>query len=244
LVVFFAITVNSGSDSSFVLPIKPDTINNLAIDWGDGSTQIVKTSPSTGTTYTGIPHTFPTANTNYQIKMYGTSIISGAPSFSNRGKCGFGFSNTAGYNVVTNKSKIISIDSDIMSLIPEGTELGVYFLFCCFQDCTSLTSIPDNFLNGLTSQQKDNFLYHCFYNCTSLTSIPDDFLSGLTGQQGAYSLHSCFYGCISLTSASPVNGDSIKLYDRVSGTGVGTRCFYNCTQMADYASIPASWKSS
>jgi transposase-like protein len=89
---FFAIKINSGSDSSFTLPIKPDTTNNLTIDWGDGSAeQIVNTAPSTGTTYTGIPHTFPAANTNYQIKMYGTSIVTATPSSSNRGKCGFGF---------------------------------------------------------------------------------------------------------------------------------------------------------
>jgi hypothetical protein len=28
----FAITINSGDDSSFILPVKPDTTNNLRID--------------------------------------------------------------------------------------------------------------------------------------------------------------------------------------------------------------------
>jgi hypothetical protein len=82
----------------------------------------------------------------------------------------------------------------------------------------------------------------CFFNCTSLASIPDDFLNGITGQQDANFLYGCFFGCTSLASASPVDGKGVKLYDRVSGTNVGYQCFKNCTKMADYTSIPASWK--
>jgi hypothetical protein len=51
-----------------------------------------------------------------------------------------------------------------------------------------------------------------------------------------------FFGCTSLASASPVNGEGVKFYDRVSGINGGYQCFRNCTKMADYASIPARWK--
>ncbi|MDR2782667.1 MAG: hypothetical protein LBB48_02295 [Treponema sp.] len=43
---YFAITINNGSDNSFILPIKPDTANNLRSSWGDGTE--LTTSPSTG----------------------------------------------------------------------------------------------------------------------------------------------------------------------------------------------------
>jgi hypothetical protein len=157
--------------------------------------EVVDYSPSTGTTYTGISHSFSAENTNYQIKMCGTSITDD-PSFDNCGKCGFGFSrdNTSEYDADTNKSKIISIDSDIMSLIQKGTELGDNFLLCGFHGCTSLISISDDFLSGVTGQQGSYFLYSCFRNCTSLISIPDDFLNGITGQQDSNFLYGCFFG--------------------------------------------------
>jgi hypothetical protein len=268
----FRITINSGSDSSFILPIKPDTTNNLTVEWGDGTTQTITTAPSTGTNRTGIPHTYPAANTNYYIRMYGTSVRANA---LDDGICGFGFgAGNSGYNTAANRGKVRNIDSDILSLLPPETSLGAMFLRNAFYDCTALTSISGDFLSGVTGLQGAGFLQAAFYGCTALTGIPDGFLSGVTGSQGASFLQAAFYGCTALTSipasflsgitgspqgisflqaafydctalasASPVNDSGVKLYTRVSGINVGKNCFYGCTQMADYASIPDSWKN-
>jgi hypothetical protein len=234
----FNITINSGSDSSFILPIKPDTTNNLLVDWGDGTAQTITTSPSTVHNATGIPHSYPAANTNYQIAMYGTTVRSDR---NIGGICGFGFFwQYEGYGVPANRAKVRSIDSDILSLLPSGTPIGSSFLNEAFLDCTGLTSISDDFLSGITGEQEHSFLFHTFLN-TALTAIPDDFLSGVTGPQGQAFLQTCFYGCTALTSASPVDGSGAKLYDRVSGNQVGLECFRGNTQMADYDEIPEYW---
>jgi hypothetical protein len=44
-----------------------------------------------------------------------------------------------------------------------------------------------------------------------------------------------------LIGTTPVNSAGQKLW-QLSPTPTGTRCFYNCTSLSDYAAIPANWK--
>ena len=86
----------------------------------------------------------------------------------------------------------------------------------------------------------------CFYGCSSLTSIPENLFASNTA---VTIFTSCFYGCTNLTSSCPVDNDGTPIYNRSASGKDGyavvinsVRCFYNCTKMADYASIPSGWK--
>jgi hypothetical protein len=57
-----------------------------------------------------------------------------------------------------------------------GTTVGDYFLFACWYNCTSLSSMPSGFNlpTGITTVG-DYFIGYCWGNCTSLTSMPSGF---------------------------------------------------------------------
>lgn len=86
---------------------------------------------------------------------------------------------------------------------------------------------------------------NCFYRCAGLTSIPENLFAANTA---VTEFRYCFYGCTNITSSCPIDNDGTPIYNRSSGkdgyavvTSNG-KCFYNCTKMADYDSIPSGWK--
>ena len=112
----------------------------------------------------------------------------------------------------------------------------------CFYGCTNLTSIPENLFANNT---KVTDLQYCFQDCVSLTSIPENLFASNTEVTTFYA---CFYDCTSLTSRCPIDNDGTPIYNRNSGKEgyvkviSYSKCFYNCTNMEDYDSIPDSWK--
>ena len=112
----------------------------------------------------------------------------------------------------------------------------------CFYGCTGLTSIPSNLFANNT---KVAHFEYCFYDCTGLTSIPDALFAN---NPAVTDFGSCFNGCTGLTSSTPIDNDGTPLYNRSEGkegysvVNYHTKCFYRCTLMSDYSSIPDSWK--
>jgi hypothetical protein len=107
-----------------------------------------------------------------------------------------------------------------------------------FQSCTGLTgSIPD--LSKMTLCTSMPFT---FYGCTGLTGNVDVFTGNMTNlTTSAY----CWYGCVSLSGA----GSNFIGITKSPSYTVGTastnssyRTFYNCTNLSDWATIPADYK--
>ena len=81
-----------------------------------------------------------------------------------------------------------------------------------------------------------------FYGCTGLTGNVDVFTGNMTNlTTSAY----CWYGCVSLSGA----GSNFIGITKSPSYTVGTastnssyRTFYNCTNLSDWATIPADYK--
>jgi len=101
----------------------------------------------------------------------------------------------------------------------------------CFEECSSLTSIP-----------QDLFKYNpnvtgfrsCFSGCTSLTSIPQDLFKYNTK---VIFFEYCFSGCSNVTSAVP------ELWITYPNSMHCTGCFSGCINASNYADIPSEWPS-
>lgn len=112
----------------------------------------------------------------------------------------------------------------------------------CFGNCAGLTSIPANLFASNTAVTSFN---QCFYYCYGLTSIPENIFANNTA---VTDFSYCFYGCSSLTGKCPIDNDGTPIYNRSSGKSgytivtSHTRCFRNCTKIADFASIPSGWR--
>ena len=112
----------------------------------------------------------------------------------------------------------------------------------CFYGCTALTSIPEGLFSNNTEAESFN---RCFYICRALTSIPERLFANNTK---VTNLKWCFYNCTGLTSSTPLDNDGTPLYNRSEGkegysvVGIHDKCFYGCTLMSDYSSIPSDWK--
>jgi hypothetical protein len=110
-----------------------------------------------------------------------------------------------------------------------GTTVGDYFLYRCWRDCTSLSSMPSGFNlpTGITSVGND-FLAGCWSNCTSLSSMPSGFNlpTGITSV-GYFFLDSCWSGCTSLSSM-PTGFNLPSEITSVGGYFL-YYCWYDCT---------------
>lgn len=116
-----------------------------------------------------------------------------------------------------------------------------------FNSCSGLTSIPiglfDKNVNVTT-------FYYAFVNCTNLTSIPQSLFDNCPN---VTDFSNTFQNCYNLTGTVPYDSlggtqTSTPLYDRSVGVNgyvkptVFYGCFFNCTKLSDYSSIPSSWK--
>jgi hypothetical protein len=222
------LTEDTAKGRTFILPVKSQIVLSedepLYIEWGDGVTETKTAAP---TYYNGFTHIY-TSTGEYTITLKGDCYTNDSDP-SSGGKCAFGFSTYGqGYAAAANKAKLIKAAGTITTLtqkstVPDNayaylfygcenlsdvTELvfsetgapGNAFLTNAFAGCVSLTSLPGNFLAGLSGPQGDSFLSYAFDGCSSLASLPADFLSGLSGQQGGYFLNYAFRGCAPLAS--------------------------------------------
>lgn len=99
-----------------------------------------------------------------------------------------------------------------------------------FYGCTTLTSIPSGLFDKNTLVT--NFSY-TFIRCYALTSIPANLFSK---NSKVTNFSYTFYNCRSVTSNFPTIWTSHP-------NANGSKCFWNCSKAANYASIPAAWKN-
>jgi len=110
-----------------------------------------------------------------------------------------------------------------------GATIGNNFLFQCWRECTSLSSMPTGFnLPTEITTVGDRFLYYCWYGCTSLTSMPVGFNlpTGIT-TVGRLFLGSCWDGCTSLSSMP--SGFNLPTGITSAGRDFLNYCWHNCT---------------
>jgi hypothetical protein len=115
------------ANESFILPITNTSVNNLTVDWGDGS-QSTYTSAIT-TNSAAVTHTY-TNPGDYVITFDGTCYRN-APSRTRGGTIGIGFiDNTtppSGYNCATNRNKIVEVDGDWTNLLLSSTTIDTAY---------------------------------------------------------------------------------------------------------------------
>jgi hypothetical protein len=107
---------------------------------------------------------------------------------------------------------------------------------------TAITGIPESLLAACTQLQYATAL---FFECPNLTAIPNglfDLNKNITRFDGI------FYAVASLQGSTPSGSDGLKLWERAGQPGypasiIGARCFFGCTGLSDYASIPSNWKN-
>lgn len=153
---------------------------------------------------------------------------------------------------------LATVPSDLFSNMP-----NLYSAAQAFYGCGSLTSIPAGLFSSNGNLQS---IWGLFYDCANITAIPETLLQNSPSINTAYFL---FSGCTGVTGAIPVNLFQNQLslnnfygvfYNCSNMTGNGndfiaavtavgrpvpsntSGCFYNCTTLSDYASIPAGWK--
>ena len=111
--------------------------------------------------------------------------------------------------------------------------------YYAFSDCTSLTTIPIGLFDNNT--EVTNFQY-TFYNCTSLETMPTNLIAN---NELVDNYSNMFSGCTSLTTAVTGTEKFIGIAEANANdhtiTLTTTDCFYNCTSITDYNSIPSAW---
>ena len=117
-----------------------------------------------------------------------------------------------------------------------------------FKYCTSLQDIPEGLFDHNT---KVTSFYYCFSG-TAITELPVGLFGSCTE---VTNFSGAFVDCSNLTGESPytiikINGEDVKihLYERSNYPEYFTAptsysgCYYGCTGLTDYSSIPSNWK--
>lgn len=136
-------------------------------------------------------------------------------------------------------SGIVSLPSDLFENCP-----NLSTLIATFSQCRKLKELPNGLLSNCTNLTDLNATFN---NCSNLATIPSDLFANCTKIK---SFTNTFNSCSSLTSSCPVDNDGTPIYNRAGNGKEGyeivttyNSCFYNCTEMTDYSSIPSNWKS-
>ena len=114
--------------------------------------------------------------------------------------------------------------------------------------CSGITSIPEGLFDHCTEVTS---FEDAFY-CTNITTVPTGLFDN---NRKVTAWHEVFKGCTNLTGESPyttiqVDGVDTKvhLYERelypeyFTAPTNYSNCFYRCTGLTDYSSIPSGWK--
>ena len=112
-----------------------------------------------------------------------------------------------------------------------GTTIGSYFLYFCWNGCSSLTSMPVGFnLPSSITSVGNFFIRNCWNGCSSLTSMPVGFnLPSSITSVGRDFLYNCWNGCSSLTSMP--SGFNIPSGITSVGSSFLSYCWYDCTNL-------------
>jgi hypothetical protein len=164
----------TGPNNTFTITIfdngdSGNTQPNITIDWGDGSSPILVERTSIGETNTYL------LPGNYTIKISGSLGADG--------------------NIQLGSTLAESARVKSTSIIPNIP--GLNYFSRTFQDCSSLTEIP----NGLFNNNNIFSFNFCFSNCTGLTSIPATLFAN---NISAIEFLNCFEN-VSLTTTSYSN---------------------------------------
>ena len=251
-------------NQNFIITLEnPSSIN---IDWGDGTNDTYTTAGDLSHTYalsgnhiisiTGRLNTVGNIrfdNTTTRSRLKATGVPPGGLNLGGMTEMAFRntFSGCTGLTLIANdfgryNTGITSnaynstfLNCTGLTSIPRdfgryNTLITTNAYSYTFQGCTGLTSIPSDFGRYNTRMTSWAYLY-TFQNCTGLTSIPNDFgryNTAITTNAYWYT----FYDCTNLDGNAPALW---TLYPNVSN---GTDCFYNCTFLDNYTSIPTGWK--
>ncbi len=252
---FTRMMMDSGVSSEFIttwnmpsgavsIPSQTGTYD-CTVDWGDGTTS----NHTTG----ALTHTYASASVR-QIKITGqyngfrlsntTDIKDRILSVDQWGNVGFasferalfgasnlvsipnapitGAENVTSFYLCFRATSITSIAPTLFANCPLVTDFNYCFGF------TPLTLIPDTLFANCP--RVTTFAY-CFASA-SITSIPPTLFANCPL---VTTFAQCFSNCTLATGAAPTLW---LIYPSASGTS----CFYNCTGLSNYASIPAGWK--
>ena len=204
----FKFTINSGTDSSFIIPtsgqsavLNDNNYYNWNIDWGDGTAEnYTGQSDNWDGTCTGISHTYPQANTNYQITI--------RPNTAQLGwlQC-FGFYGLGGTNSssAANKQKMLTLDSPLTKNAIANKTYTVGICMYMFVECSNLNMGPEFNLPFDLITAAGNCFHGMFTYCSSLTMNDIFTLPKLLTSPGPYFAQEMFAGCTSLTMNASFN---------------------------------------
>jgi hypothetical protein len=188
------------------------------------------------------------------IDFYGCQNLTAIPgSASLSGVGGYtGLAEVINFSSLFQGTKISSIPSDLFDYSPNATTFSN-----TFSSILTLTSVPTGLFDNVPLATT---FASCFFGCTALTSVP----STLFDQNiNAVNFSGTFYNCRALTNvlqftyntsvtifnnvyymsstSNALTGTAPELWLRTP-TPSGTRAFYNCTGLSNYASIPVNFK--
>ena len=188
------------------------------------------------------------------IDFYGCQNLTAIPgSTSLSGVGGYtGLSEVVSFASFLQATRISSIPSDIFYYSPNAVTFS-----STFQSILTLTTVPAGLFDNVPLAQT---FANCFYGCTALTSVPSTLFDqnvNVVNFSGTFynnraltnvlqftyntnvSIFSNLYYMSSTTNA--LTGTAPTLWLRTP-TPSGTRAFYNCTGLTNYASIPTNFK--
>lgn len=225
----FVFTINSGSDSTFIIPTCGSLGNinnhyNWDIDWGDGNY-----SQDSGTgdriNGSGISHTYSSSNTNYNITITPT----------NSSEVGwlraFGFYNgISGSLSSSNRTKVISCNTNLTENMIRTGQTDSYVCAYMFDECNSFNMGPlFNLPQGLTVVGS-NFCTSMFNGCSSssftmnsIFNLPQNLVT-----IGSSFCSRMFFGC----SGSSFNMNSVFNLPQsitTSRSGFSQYMFFGCS---------------
>ena len=144
----------------------------------------------------------------------------------------------------------------VITKIPEGLFdkcTKVTNFQSAFSGCTSLQTIPEGLFDECTEVTS---FQQTFLNCEKLQNIPIRLFDSCTKVKSFYRAFLCYNNTSKVSGESPytvinINGVDTKvhLYERADYPEYFTAptsysgCFYKCTNLTDYSSIPSGWKS-
>jgi hypothetical protein len=188
------------------------------------------------------------------IDFYGCQNLTAIPgSASLSGVGGYtGLAEVINFSSLFQGTRISSIPSDLFQYSPNATTFSN-----TFSSILTLTTVP----NGLFDSVPNATTFaSCFFGCSALTSVPSTLFDQNTT---AVNFSGTFYNCRALTNvlqftyntnvtifnnlyymsstSNALTGTAPTLWLRTP-TPSGTRAFFNCTGLANYASIPSNFK--
>ena len=233
------LTTSASRENNYISYLPEITGTNICIDWGDGTQEYF-------TSANNIPclHRYSTNITkDFDIKITGN--IEGLSSekiymYTITGIKQWGISRLKHIDYAFKRQPLKSIADDKFGALQDVTTF-----YETFDQCTSLTSIPQGLFDKCNNVTCFNYTFH---RCTSLTSIPQGLFDKCIN---VTSFYGTFMGCKNLTGESPytvIDGVKYHLYERSNNNDYFITpiyrlyCFDDCEKLTDYENIPNDWK--